>query len=830
MANALRLPNPTQQAAKKAERLLEDLQRRFQNRELLSQDDVRGAVYEALNRFFLTAAEPTFDGATLPARQPRKRSDYLDPVRRIADDLAVAYAEAGALADATSASFNFQNAFLESLQGRLKRAASTLIDLQIAQDRFNEAVIVAGDDFTDDSRVDPDATLSLPRADIQPLGGLLTLRRTGNESVIPASTVDIRVEPLQDYRERLYEGQFFGLIGQAVPEGGQFHFVERPAGQALREALPVDLARRFREFFSSGGGAAALSGDTQTGANPTPNLGQALSLARSGGQFGGFTENEWELLGGHIHNASELNTLLGGLPVEFLKALDPTTAILDQGASPAARLAGRRAMVDGNPDTFWQIEYVRSLSVVDPTSPPTRLPFGNLPQFLGIDRLFGAGQPGAEDQAAEQKRRDLDVLDLDVRITVDLGDIKVVNWVDLVPMLFDGIEHLEVLGIRSSIDGNSYDDLPRLREGETGTRISRSTNATLDAAAVHTVLATNASAFTGSGLWIFAPRSMRYLQIDLRQPVPVFVPYNVLQLTLSQVVRRRHSRNSFGRRRPSTQETVYRDVVLSYPETVQVTTGAADAANAAGSQAGRRVEGASGIDRLLAGDTSTGASSNLGQLLGLAIPGQGAVQNILQDGRGAAFQISGVAHLLGRGPIRGRTLYGNEEIVNQSLVTRWDRLRYAIGIRDLGVWQYQFTEASELVSVRYKSPAPIRDLSLEVDELIPKEFTAGREIASFIDYFVGLGEGQEWFPLAPVTSRVIRTIEGNAVPTVYHVNSGIPPAERNPAEGYLDFDQEVDQVRLRVVLRRPTDIEDDDNFTPALKSYRLTWTVRGGFR
>ena len=141
-ANALRLPNPTMQPNARAKRLFEDLQRRFQDRDLTSHDDVRGALYEALQVFFRHAAEPTFTGAELLEKQPRKRDDILVPLRAIADDLAVQFVEAQALTDALTASFNFQNTLLESLFGKLKRAGSTLVDLRIAQDRFNQPVIV----------------------------------------------------------------------------------------------------------------------------------------------------------------------------------------------------------------------------------------------------------------------------------------------------------------------------------------------------------------------------------------------------------------------------------------------------------------------------------------------------------------------------------------------------------------------------------------------------------------------------------------------------------------------------------------------------------------
>src|SRR3990167_9311697 len=112
--NSLRLPNPSTQAQIRA-----------------------GRLYEALQQFFLHAAEPLFVNASLPAHLPRDRQSYTDPLRAIANDIAVLYAENQSLTTALSASFNFQSALLQSLKGRLLRAGTTLIDLQISQNTFN---------------------------------------------------------------------------------------------------------------------------------------------------------------------------------------------------------------------------------------------------------------------------------------------------------------------------------------------------------------------------------------------------------------------------------------------------------------------------------------------------------------------------------------------------------------------------------------------------------------------------------------------------------------------------------------------------------------------
>ena len=123
-----------------------------------------------------------------------------------------------------------------------------------------------------------------------------------------------------------------------------------------------------------------------------------------------------------------------------------------------------------------------------------------------------------------------------------------------------------------------------------------------------------------------------------------------------------------------------------------------------------------------------------------------------------------------------------------------------------------------MISIPFRTPGPIRSIALEVDEVIPAEFNKDQRIESWIDYYVSVGGNTDWQPLAPVTSRVVRNLEGGHVPGIIHVNAGIPASERNPGEGYLDLDQEVDTVQFRAVLRRP---EAFNNATPALRSYRL---------
>ncbi|MHA2065541.1 MAG: hypothetical protein ACXABY_14295, partial [Candidatus Thorarchaeota archaeon] len=577
----------------------------------------------------------------------------------------------------------------------------------------------------------------------------------------------IAVEPLQAYKQRLYEGQLFGLIGQAVPEGGQFRFVEQRVGQARTQALSPDLIRRYREYTESQSGAATSTSAAQQGPQKPVTPLEAAELARQSGAYAGITKDEWELLASQLYLGGDLTHLLPGESLEFNSSIDPNQVLIDAGANPEVRFERRKAMLDSNPDTYWQVEY--------------SIPIQPIQDFSNI--VLGTVEDPEEAQAAalviNQQQRDFDALDLDIRITIDLSSPRTVNWIDLVPLLFEGIENLQILGIRSSEDGIDYEDIPPLVTGTSNKSIARDTNAEVSSSVTKATLAPSSSAFGGRGLWIFAPRSMRYIQLDLKQPVPVITPYQTLSAQLSQTVHRRHSRSSGGKRRRGRTRIYHRTVNLSYAETILAT----------GAEGVASVSGAQGF--------SVSQSPRKADPFGLH-QGSGGRQS-------------------------GRTTYGIESVSKQWLTTHWNRARYGIGIKDLGIWQYTFDVASEIVSIPFKTPGPIRSISLEVDELIPSEFNEGKRMESWIDYYVSVGESEDWQILAPVTSRVVRSLEGGQVPGVIQVNSGVPISERNPGEAYLDFDKHVDTVKFRAVLRRPG---NNVTQTPVLRSYRLLMTMQ----
>jgi hypothetical protein len=151
----------------------------------------------------------------------------------------------------------------------------------------------------------------------------------------------------------------------------------------------------------------------------------------------------------------------------------------------------------------------------------------------------------------------------------------------------------------------------------------------------------------------------------------------------------------------------------------------------------------------------------------------------------------------------------------------YDRIRYAIGIRELSVSRYKFAERSEIKSVPFVSPKEIIKVSLLVDEYIPSEFDRN---SVWVKYYIKVEGQDKWVRLSPLNSPTRFDEAGDIVPKI--VNFNIPRPTTAQLEDKFNFtDEPVKQIRFRAVLSRPTGV-NLDSMTPMLKSYRLIMLPR----
>lgn len=149
-----------------------------------------------------------------------------------------------------------------------------------------------------------------------------------------------------------------------------------------------------------------------------------------------------------------------------------------------------------------------------------------------------------------------------------------------------------------------------------------------------------------------------------------------------------------------------------------------------------------------------------------------------------------------------------------------DGWRYAIGIRDIGIYQFNFAEKSEIVTTRYATPKPIDRITLATNEKIPEQFlTLVKERNEWIKYYVSLDD-VNWYPISPMHHQRVGDTE--IPPQIYLVNSPLKheELEHNPNRGFITA-KDASSLRLKIIFSRPTSIINANSYTPILEDYIL---------
>lgn len=160
------------------------------------------------------------------------------------------------------------------------------------------------------------------------------------------------------------------------------------------------------------------------------------------------------------------------------------------------------------------------------------------------------------------------------------------------------------------------------------------------------------------------------------------------------------------------------------------------------------------------------------------------------------------------------------QYVKDWFATKWDRGRYALGIKELGVHSNEYTEASDLVSVEYSVPGTVRKISLLVDQKIPSALKDLDPVRPWILYYVSVDDGETWLPIAPQSDVPTVDQSGTQIPIIYNVNDPLPADQRIFTQGYVDTEEDIKRVRFRARLERPAG-DEFKQYTPVLNKYEL---------
>lgn len=453
--------------------------------------------------FFTNLADPEFRPQSLDTGDTPKSQVYNDNLRRMYNDISRFYTELRNLADANVKSFNYSQVVINEVRKRAAGLTSIVLDLNILSNFTRGDVIVAGDDFINMDRVDTGAAIGSPAAELISNGAGVSLARsaTNNLSTDPrtkiqifpiaptsvgTTTSEVNVGPTPGNFNRFYEGNYYNFLGQARPEGGSFNiqFIIDPA--AINPTAPTSNASVPGPIIYGPGG----KGSSGPGAAPPLTLGNgnAPTTPSSNGIF------------------------------------------LEYGASEEMKEQVRRAMLDGNPDSFWECEYLVKLAnplIADITE--SLVVTEELPEGGSEEEASNISNPDAPTAAAFQidvadlnsKALENDSVDLILDLVITLPEEQNVNFIAINPVVFSQKAFIEVVDISTinSSEGEfkTVDNWDSIRFPKT---ITPEANEFLADSQLAASLAPNRYSYLGQGIYPFPLRVASKVKMRLRMNQP----------------------------------------------------------------------------------------------------------------------------------------------------------------------------------------------------------------------------------------------------------------------------------------------------------------------
>lgn len=143
-----------------------------------------------------------------------------------------------------------------------------------------------------------------------------------------------------------------------------------------------------------------------------------------------------------------------------------------------------------------------------------------------------------------------------------------------------------------------------------------------------------------------------------------------------------------------------------------------------------------------------------------------------------------------------------------------DAYRYMIGIRNINVKSYSFSEYSEYVSNKYTTEECITAISLEAQEYIPGD---NPEI---LKYYLTFDGGVNWHQIYPI-HRAYEGIYRYTINTDTIANLMTTDNSKIKKSKNLNLLEDVYSVQLKITMERPKDIPNPENSTPVVYQYKL---------
>lgn len=451
-------------------------------------------IYDSFNDLYNNIGKPFSVIEPFEPKQVPRSAKLNKSMSDIEADIETAYKEIDVLGTSFIEVFNYSKALSTELSNSSEKLRSKVIDLQFLAGQENQNTIVAGDDFNDLSKIDSSFATQNQRADVSISQGIVSLPKIESVNVVDENTTisvvplspQLSTRPTVGNDNRFYEGKFYDFIGNARPEGGNWH---------LEETASVSI----------------------------PLSGQSSTLYVSNG----------------IPSVAQLDPFIGNentppAPGQRLRPQD--VIVYDRGASEESKAQIRNRILDGNPATFWECEYVKTAPEVQNEVDAAKLVSPN-----------EAGLSSSNNENTLISTVTLDDLrnksaiisngsgdDFTIQMTIGLQNKEVINWISINPNNFEESAWIEVTNIEY-LDGSNYKTISNFSSNIHENVLTDSVNSELTSQEKSTILSPNKYNYKGIGIWTFDPVLTNNIRLTIKQKTAVPSPYQRMAISLHRV-------------------------------------------------------------------------------------------------------------------------------------------------------------------------------------------------------------------------------------------------------------------------------------------------------
>ena len=160
------------------------------------------------------------------------------------------------------------------------------------------------------------------------------------------------------------------------------------------------------------------------------------------------------------------------------------------------------------------------------------------------------------------------------------------------------------------------------------------------------------------------------------------------------------------------------------------------------------------------------------------------------------------------------TISGTKKtVICQKTLEAFDGWRYCIGVRDISLYNYQYSKESQIITNLFETTRPIKKIAIQSEEIIPEKMSkiVGANYTN-IQYYISIDD-INWIELLPLQ----RQSAFSELPKFIEINK--------TSNDLIDINstqvttaKDITDVRVKVVLRAETGLLD---LTPMVESYTL---------